>query len=289
MGAPQITGPNLPGHSPKWWRQHPEEAAIAAASSEANQIKMLKQKPTKSEKINEILNITSFALALASWGYAVIAPDSNALFGSGLLLMAVLVFLAAVWRAWNPKRLTMALITICVLVGFGVFDWYVVLQPYKGKQFKSLLVEGYHISDECSVLPARDEMPEWIREQSSKWQTQTASAIADKLSYRDIQMWRGSGVAGLVKDKNVNAYQCVFLANKISTLENIIAQHFDSQLQHIDYRGPVYWFDTQNGKVDITEALKGAGNSANIYINSNGDPNPVHVTATVPTQPSSGP
>jgi len=68
--------------------------------------------------------------------------------------------------------------------------------------------------------------------------TRTESAIADKLSYRDIQMWRGSGVIGLVKDKNINAYQCLSLGNKIMVLETVVAEHFDSKLQHVAYKGP---------------------------------------------------
>jgi hypothetical protein len=262
---------NPTGHSPKWWRKHPEAAAIAAAGAERKKIEVLGSPTNTSAKFNEILGILSFALTLASWGWTVLAPDSSTWFGSTLLLIGVLSTLVAIFRVWPTGKIVRSVLVISVLGLFGTFDWFVVIKPQKGKEFKTLLVDGYNISDECSVLPGKEDMPEWMREQSNRWQTRTESAIAEKLNYRDIQMWRGSGVIGLVKDKNVNAYQCLSLGNKIMVLESIVAEHFDSKLQHVKYKGPTYWLNVEDGKVDITEALKAGAGSADVYINSNGD------------------
>jgi len=275
------------GHPPRWWRKHPQalQKAIALLKPKA-----VSQPQSKPDRFNEFLSLVSLALTLGSWGWTVISPESSIWFGSALLLMGLLATLLAIVRVWPIGKLVGFGLVVAALSAFLAFDWLVVIQPQRGKEFKTLLVEGYHVSDECAVLPGKEEMPEWIRDQSARWQTRTESAIAERLTYRDIQMWRGSGVIGLVKDKNVNAYQCLSLANKIAVLENIVAEHFDSKLQHVEYKGPTYWLNAQNGKVDITEALKAGG--ANVYLNSNGDTKDgmVQIEGKVPqTTPPSGP
>lgn len=263
---------NPQGHSPKWWRKHPEAAAVAAASAdERRRSQPLQHGPTKSARFNEVLGLVSFAFTVASWGWTVIAPDSSIWFGSALLFMGVTAMLVAIFRVWLIGKIAGSALVVAVLVLFGAFDWFVVIKPQKGKEFKTLLMEGYHISDECSVLPGKEDMPEWIRDQSTRWQTRTESAIAEKLTYRDVQMWRGSGVLGLVKDKNINSYQCLSLGNRIMVLESIVAEHFDSKLQHVQYKGPTYWLNVKDGKVDITEALKAGDGHADVYINNDGD------------------
>lgn len=83
-------------------------------------------------------------------------------------------------------------------------------------------------------------MPEWMRDQSKDWQTRVGQVIQDRLSYRDTQLWRDAAVLGLVRDKNVNAYQCLSLSVKVEALENLISTHYDRELKHREYTGPVY-------------------------------------------------
>ncbi|HZQ67034.1 MAG TPA: hypothetical protein VFA68_00835 [Terriglobales bacterium] len=280
---------NPEGHSPEYWRKHPEKAREATATAKPTPVK----EATKPDRFNEILNILAFAFTVASWGWSVIAPDSSVYFGSVLFLIATVFVVIAICRIWDISLVAKIAILMASLLGFGVFDWNIVIKPQRGKEFKDLLVEGYHISDECSQIPGKEDTPEWMREQSTRWQTRTESAIVNKLTYRDIQMWRGSGVIGLVADKNMNAYQCLSLANKIMVLENVIAEHFDPKLQHVDYKGPTYWLNVKDGKADITEALKAGAGSADIYINSDGSTKDGKVQVEghmgKSTQPSSGP
>jgi hypothetical protein len=282
---------NLAGHSPKWWRKHPEAAALAAARIGQKWNQAITPTSTGPDKFNESLGIISFAFTVASWGWTVIAPDSSIWFGSALLFVGVTAMLVAIFRVWLIGKIAGSVLVLVVLGIFCAFDWFVVIKPQKGKEFKALLIEGYHISDECSVLPSRGEMPDWMRDQSTRWQTRVESVIAAKLTDRDIQMWRGSGVIGLVKDKNMNAYQCLSLGNKIMVLETIVAEHFDSKLQHVDYKGPTYWLNVQDGKADITEALKAGAGHPDIYFDSNGETKDgkVQVVGHIPeaTPPSS--
>ncbi len=164
---------NPDGHSPRWWRKHPriaQEVSIA-------QRRKAKEPLTKNDKFNDVLGLVSFAFTVASWGWTVIAPDSSALFGSFLLLVAVLASLAAIFRLWPMRIITGALLAIAALSGFGAFDWYVVIKPQKGKQFKALLVDGYHVASECEGIPGPSQMPEWMRDQSKAWQARTEQLI----------------------------------------------------------------------------------------------------------------
>src|ERR1700740_3143010 len=89
----------------------------------------------------------------------------------------------------------------CRIRHFGAFDWYVVIKPQKGKEFKNLLVDGYHITSECEGIPGTSEMPDWMRDQSTKWQATAEQTISEKLDYKDLQMWRDTIIIGLVADK----------------------------------------------------------------------------------------
>jgi len=226
-------------------------------------------------KFNEFLGLISFAFTVASWGWTVVAPDSSIWFGSCLLFVGVLATLAAIFRIWPTGKLLRLIMVLVTLSCFVAFDWFVVIKPQRGKPFKELLVEGYHISSECSGIPAHSEMPEWMRNQSLDWQTRATDLVGQKLGYKDIQLWRGAVVVGLAKDTNMTAYQCTSLAVKISALETLIAAHYDSKLRHQDYNGPVYWMKSVDGKVDISEAFKKNGNGqAAVYIDSDDSSKP---------------
>lgn len=223
------------------------------------------------QRFNELLSLVSFALGCASWGWTVIAPESSAIFGSALLFIAVVFAALGLQRVWTFGRIWLGVAATVLIVGFGVFDWFVVIKPQRGKPFQTLLVVGYHLTNECGAIPGKTQMPSWMRDQSKGWQARVQQLIADKLSSDDSQTWQSAIVVGLVKDENVNAYQCLWLANKVGALETIIAAEYDPKLKHRDYVGPTYWFDASNGKVDISDAFKNGKGQANVYINGGDD------------------
>jgi hypothetical protein len=218
-----------------------------------------KQQAEESKKRrSELLNFASFGLGCASWGWSVIAPDSSAVFGSVLLLAAVVFFLMGLQRVWTVGKVWFALICVAFIAGYGVFDWYVVVKPQRGKPFKELLVEGYHLTNECQTVPGKTQMPDWMRDQSKEWQARVQQLISEKLSANDAQTWQGAIILGRVSDEKLNSYQCTWLANKVGALETIVAANYDPKLKHRDYNGPTYWFDVVNDKVDISDALNDA-------------------------------
>jgi hypothetical protein len=240
--------------------------------------------PSRREKFNEGLTLISFACTVGSWGWSVVAPDSSVWFGSILLLVAVLLLLIAVFRVWRIGKLVGSTLAIAVLGLFGFFDWHVVIKPQRGKPFKELLVSGYHMMNDCGTRSAKDPMPTWLRDQSKGWQAQVAQLISQKLDYKYIQMWQGSGVLGLVSDENMTAYQCTVLSVKVGALETIIAENYDPALKHEDYDGPLYWFESVDGKVDISESLKRGGGRFVIHEKPTPGPNSpaVQVTGQMP-------
>jgi hypothetical protein len=261
---------NPEGHNPRYWRKHPEQRLAATAKSSAS---MDNAAPSKRERFNQFLGIVGVALALASWGWTVISPDTSVTFGSILLFGAVLTTVVAVARIVQNKFI-IAAICVVALAGFSAFDWYFVISPQKGKQFKSLLVDGYHIADECGAVPASTQMPDWMKDQSTRWQAKAEELITDKLDYKDLQLWREAVVFGLIRDANLNAYQCLSLGNKIGALETIISRNYDPSLKHAEYNGPTYWLNSSNGEVDISDAFKGgigSGSQRKIYIYSGPD------------------
>jgi len=157
------------------------------------------------EKRNESLTLASFAFT--SWGWTVIAPASSATFGSALLLVGAILLLLAVSRMWSLGRFAAICTAAIALVGFGVFDWYIVVRPERGKPFQALLVHGYHLADECGSLKGRQEMPEWMRDESKQWQAQAEQLISERLPPKDSQVWRGAIIYGKVADENLVAYQ----------------------------------------------------------------------------------
>jgi hypothetical protein len=261
---------NPEGHSPRYWRRHPKSAQKAAIPQSKPPVVL----PITPNKFNEVLGLASFALTVASWGWTVIAPDSSIWFGSFLLFIAVLSGLAALFRVWIMGRIVGSVLTIAVLISFGAFDWYVLIKPQKGKPFKTLLVDGYHITSECSGVPGTSQMPEWMRDQSKEWQAKVEQLVSDKLDYKALQLWAGAVVIGRVADENMNAYQCLWLGNRVGALETIISTYYDPGLKHRDYNGPTYWFNAVNGKVDISDAFKINHGQANVYINSGATPEP---------------
>jgi hypothetical protein len=257
----------------------PIEAGAIEPKPEFIPLRQQKQEEAESkQRLNELLNLASFALGLASWGWTVVAPESSATFGSALLFLAVVFALIGVLRIWPFGKILFALLASVLVVGFGAFDWYVVIKPQRGKPFRELLLEGYHLTNECEAIPAKTETPSWIRDQSTGWQARTQAMIFDKLNPEDIQVWKDSIIIGRVKDTNLNAYQCLWLANKVSALETIIAEKYDPKLKHRDYKGPTYWFDTTNGQVDISEFLKSGNKDARMYFNGDGSSDMIKIT-----------
>jgi hypothetical protein len=96
--------------------------------------------------------------------------------------------------------------------------------------------------------------------------------IADKLDYKDLQLWYNTAVLGRVADVNLNAYQCLWAGNKVGALETIIASHFDPALKHRDYNGPTYYFNAVNGEVDISDALKSGLGQMQMYFDGGDTP-----------------
>ena len=218
------------------------------------------------ERFNEFLTLLGFACSLGSWGWSVIAPNSSALFGSILLFVAVFAMVTAIRRWWSLGKLSAIGLTVIALVGVGTFDWYIVIKPQRGKPFQALLVHGYHLTSECGSLTGKQQMPEWMRDESKAWQAQVEQLISDKLVAKDSQLWQGAVIYGRVTDENTVAYQCTWLANKVGALETIVSTEYDSSLKHRDYNGPTYWFEPVNGKVDISEALKGGKQQTSVVI-----------------------
>jgi hypothetical protein len=129
---------NPEGHSPRWWRKHPK-ATQEATVAQHNHTRPLGAPPVKADKFNEVLGLISFAFTVASWGWTVIAPNSSTTFGSCLFFVAVLSMLAAIFRVWSIGIIRGSVLVIATLAGFVAFDWYVVIKPQKGKEFKALL------------------------------------------------------------------------------------------------------------------------------------------------------
>jgi hypothetical protein len=225
----------------------------------------------KKERFNDVLGLSSFACGLAAWGWSVIAPNSSTLFGSVLLLAAVVLTVVALRRMWLLGGVASSAVALVALVAFGFFDWYIVVKPQRGKPFQDLLVHGYHLTSECGTLAARQPMPDWLRDESKAWQAQVDQLITEKLPAKDSQIWQGAIIYGKVSDVNTVAYQCTWLANKVGALETIVSTEYDSGLKHKDYNGPTYWFEPVNGKVDISEALKAGTPQSNIAIEDFGN------------------
>jgi hypothetical protein len=159
---------------------------------------------------------------------------------------------------------------LVVLVAFVLFDWTVVVKPQRGKPFRDLLVEGYHLTNGRESIPADTQMPTWMRDQSKEWQARTQELIGERLKPADAQTWQKAIVIGTVDDETVNGYQCVWPSNKVAALETIIARDFDSKVMHSDDVGSIYWLNAVNGKVDISEALKGGKIQGRLYLNGGG-------------------
>jgi hypothetical protein len=219
----------------------------------------------RQQKWNEVYTLVGLALALGSWGYSVISPEPN--FWLGLLLLALALTAGAIGtcKVFDLRKAGAALVILFTLVGFAFFAWYVIIRPQRGKQFKELLVTGYHLTDECGSRTAKEPLPTWLRDQSMAWRGQVEQLVAEKLDYKYLQSWRGAVIVGLVSDTNMTAYQCTLLSVKVEALETIIAENYDPRLKHQTYEGPLYWLESVDGKVDITEALKHGGARVTIH------------------------
>jgi len=213
----------------------------------------------KQRRLDEFYTLLGLALALGSWGYSVISPEPNFWLGSLLLGSAFLAATAGSCRAFELRKGATIAVSVVVLIVFGFFDWRVIVEPQRGLPFKQLLVSGYHLTDECGNRSASEPLPTWLQNQSTAWQAQVEQLITQKLDYKDLQEWRDAVIVGLVSDANLTAYQCTLLSIKVQTLETVIAENYDPKLAHQKYEGPLYWFESVDGKVDISEALKRGG------------------------------
>jgi len=255
------------------WRRD-EGAAVPDAATKT--VKPTAPKPEKqpdsesAQRRNDLFNLISVALGCASWGWTVIAPESSVVFGSALLFLAVTVGLLGLWRVWTARRIWYGATVLIAIIIFAAFDWFIVVKPQRGKPYRDLLVEGYHLVNECQAIPADEEMPAWIRDQSKSWQSRVQQRIEEKLSGTDAQTWQSAIVVGTVPDERKNGYQCLWLSNKVAALEKIISANFESSLKHRDQIAPTFWLNAVNGEVDMTPVLNSGIPGAGVYINGGG-------------------
>jgi hypothetical protein len=240
--------------------------------------------PAKPDRRSDVLALLGFAVGMGSWGWSVIAPETSVVFGSMLLFLAIGCAALAIVRMCSLGWIPATAIATVMLLGFGVFDWYVVIKPQRGKAFKDLLTEGYHINSECGGLAGTAAMPTWMRDQSKEWQAKTEQLISQKLDYKYSKLWNDSVLYGWVSDENTVSYQCTWLAGKVGAMETIISGSYDKNLKHRDYNGPVYWFEAKGGKVDITDALKNVPPPPMVFVG--GKDGKVQITGHMPTPKS---
>jgi hypothetical protein len=247
----------------------------AKQNEKADRSKPKKIPDTEStRRSNDLLNWIGVALGFASWGWTALAPESSVVFGSVLLFAAVAISLFGLWRVWAIRRLLFVATALATVIGVGAFDWYVVVKPQRGKAFQDLLVEGYHLTNECGAIPGDTQMPTWMRDQSKGWQSRAQQLIGSRLSPADAQTWQQAVVIGTIKDENTNAYQCLWLGTKVAALETIVATEFEPNLKHRDQVGPTYWLNAVNGEVDVSDVFKSGNKDARIYVNGGGKDNP---------------
>jgi hypothetical protein len=226
--------------------------------------------PEAQERRNELLHLIGISLGLASWGYTILVPESGYKSGTVLLFASVVVILFGIWRVWRYSRIWFSTVVLVVMTGFVAFDWFVIIRPERGKPFRDLLVEGYHLTNECQSIPANEEMPSWIRDQSKEWQSRVQQLIGERLSATDAQTWQNAMVIGTVNDERTNGYQCLWLGNKVSALEKIVATNFQASLQHREQITPTFWLDAVDGEVDMTPVLNSGIQGPGVYINGGG-------------------
>lgn len=223
-----------------------------------------------SQRRNELFTLIGFALGCASWGWTVIAPDSSIWFGTALLFTAFAFMLWGLWRVWTVRKRWFGLVAVIALIGFLLFDWRIVVRPQRDKPFQDLLIEGYHLTNECQSIPGTTQMPTWMRDQSKGWQARTEQLIGERLKPNDAQTWQKAIVIGMIKDEGTNAYQCLWLSSKVAALETILANNFYPNLRHRNDIGPIYWLNAVNGQVDISQILQRGDKGSRLYINGGG-------------------
>ncbi len=133
------------------------------------------------QRVNDLLSFASFGLGCGSWAWSVISPESSIFFGSVLLLAAVFFTWLGVQRVWTFGKFWRVTVPVLLLGVFLAFDWFVVVRPQRGKAFQDLLVEGYHLTNECEAIPGDTQMPTWIRDQSNGWQSRVQQLIGARL------------------------------------------------------------------------------------------------------------
>jgi hypothetical protein len=280
------------GHRKGWKKEQIDKLArlvestirrrSAAESGQLPKAQQIALDTKKSQRINEMFNLVGYSLGLGAWGWTVLAPESSVVFGSVLLAVAATFGLIGIVRGMALRKTLWIPLAVVVVGGIGYFDWTVVISPQRGKEFKSLLAEGYHLTDDCGTRSAKDPLPVWLRDKSTAWQAQVQQLVTERLDSQYLQLWRGSTIVGLVSDSNLTAYQCTLLSVKVQALETIIAEKYDPKLAHQKYEGPLYWLESVDGKVDISEALKNGG--ARFTIHERGSVGAVQVTGQIPKE-----
>jgi hypothetical protein len=274
-------------HDRRSKRRHNEPTAPPAARAEAYEEREAAPSEPKSadpestQRRNELLSLVGISLTFLSWGSTFLPWQTSSWLGSGLLCAAAISLVLGLWRVWGFGRIWFALPALTVAVATITLGWFGIVKPQRGKPFRDSLVEGYHLTNECESIPGNTEMPTWMRDQSKGWQSRVGQLIAEHLSATDAQEWEKAIVIGTVKDENTNAYQCLWLGNKVAALETIVATEFEPKLKHRDSVGPTYWLNAANGEVDMTEVLKSQNRNGRIYINGDGT-GKVKVTGKVP-------
>ena len=186
----------------------PGETIAGMSPSNAQKREAARSADRKTRKWSTVVNLLGWALALASWGYSVIAPEPNFLIGTSLLGLALLLVGLATSLAFEMKRFGTAVVVVMFLCAFAVFDYKVLFVPQRGKEATALLTQGYHIVDECSMRPYHDDDPAWMTDEQQKWVGAVGGFVETKMAIEYQQIWAGAKFVGLVSDKDMNGFRC---------------------------------------------------------------------------------
>jgi hypothetical protein len=169
MSNKKATGGN--SHDRRNDRRQETEGVRNADTSKSKKTLRASPDGEATQRRNDLITLIGLALAFASWGWTVIAPESSVWFGSILLFAAFASALWALWRVWALRKGWFWLPAFAAIAVFTAFDWSVVVRPQRGEPFRDLLVEGYHLTNECESIPGTTQMPTWMRDQSKGWQS----------------------------------------------------------------------------------------------------------------------
>jgi hypothetical protein len=237
--------------------------------------------PESAQRRNDLFALIGIGLTFLSWGSTTLPGQTSPWLGSALLCAAAISILYGLWRVWKFGRIRFAVPALVMAVATVTLGWFGIVRPQRGKPFQDLLVEGYHLTNECESIPGSTEMPRWMRDQSQGWQSRVLQLVEQRLNAADAETWEKAVVIGTVNDVNSDAYQCLWLGNKVAALEKIVATEFEPKLKHRNSIGPTYWLNAVNGEVDVTEMFKSGNREARVYVNGGGT-GMIKVTGHIP-------